>query len=64
MTGTDDHIPPVTPADAELADAMGSIQAIGEDWRSRERAIDDHGLDDAGASDDADASGEKEDDHG
>lgn len=48
-----------TRADAELADALDSIESIGEDWRSRERAIED----DASAAPDTPPD-EKEDDHG
>ena len=48
-----------TRADAELADAMDSIEAIGEDWRSRERATEDE----ASAALDT-PSDQKEDDHG
>ena len=31
---------PFDAADAELADAVDSIEAIGEDWRSSERGTD------------------------
>ncbi len=65
MSGTDAAGAARSPADAELADAMNSIGAIGEDWRSRERGTDVPEAHDTGASEhDADASEEKEGDHG
>lgn len=39
MPERDDQRIPSSRADAELADAMHSIEATGEDWRSRERAV-------------------------
>lgn len=42
MTDADQSGPaPTAAADAELRDAMESVEAIGEDWRSSERGIDD-----------------------
>lgn len=62
MTEHDDTAGPGGHADAELADAVHSIEATGEDWRSRERAVDSD--DRAGAPSDDSASRQEGEDHG
>lgn len=52
MTDKDPTLGRSTAADAELADAMDSIQSIGEDWRSSERATEsDQDADEKGITD-------------
>ena len=51
MTDADQSGPaPTSAADAELRDAMESVEAIGEDWRSSERGIDENEEGDGGGS--------------